>query len=441
MLKEILSAPTEEFGKWSRFAVVQLKLWRHCAKLLRQNRAGTQAAALSYHSLFGIVPLAIVTVMVFQAIPAYNDVGDKVRGFFYEQLNLDRIVYPADEVVGQEEIKLTDKIDEITNKYISKLNTGAITLFSCVIVVWAALGLLTTIERSFNSIWHVGRGRNFVQRIVNYWALMTLGPFLLVLGFYVSTHSLMASSFNGGVTDYIRPLLPYLISVAALFLLYFVLPNTQVSIKAAIWGAVVAALIWTGAKYLFAIYVVKFIPQRAIYGVMGIIPLGVFWIWITWLIVLFGLQLTFTTQHLKSLDAAEMASMQKTEDYFLVNDFTVIKILEYVLEEFEKKHGPVPADKLCSQMNLPAEFGDKILDHLVTKGLLVQTAEPQVGYMPATDGENITLADVADAVRTASFDQDYHSVPEGLKKIMDAQHAELAKVTLKEVLEDGSESG
>lgn len=438
MLKEILSAPTEEFGKWSRFAVIQLKLWRHCAKLLRQNRAGTQAAALSYHTLFGIVPLAIVMVMVFQAIPAYNDVGDKVRSFFYEQLNLDMIVYPADEADVQEDVKLTDKIDEITDKYISKLNTGAITVFSCVIVVWAALGLLTTIERSFNSIWHVGRGRNFMQRIVNYWALMTLGPFLLVLGFYVSTQSLVATSFNGGAMDYIRPVLPYLISVAALFLFYFVLPNTQVSIKAAVWGSAVAALIWTGAKYLFAIYVVKFIPHKAIYGVMGIVPLGVFWIWITWLIVLFGLQLTYTTQNLRSLDAAEIASMQKTEDYFLVNDFTVIRILEYVLDEFERKHGPVASDKLCSRMNLPAEFGNKILDHLVAKGLLVQTSQPQEGFMPATDGENITLADVANAVRTASFDQDNHSVPAGLKKIMDAQHAELAKITLKEVLEDRS---
>ena len=111
MLKEILTKPTEELGKWSRFVVFQLKLWRHCARLLRQNRSGTQAAALSYHTLFGIVPLAIVMVMVFQAIPAYREVGDNVRGFFYEQLNLDRIVYPADEAGSQEDVKLTDKID------------------------------------------------------------------------------------------------------------------------------------------------------------------------------------------------------------------------------------------------------------------------------------------------------------------------------------------
>jgi len=437
MLKEILTKPTEELGKWSRFVVFQLKLWRHCARLLRQNRSGTQAAALSYHTIFGLVPLAIVVVMVFQAIPAYRDGGGNVRQFVYEGMHLHNIVYPSDEEAG-EEVRLTDKIDEITDRYISNLNTGAITVFSCVIVVWAALGLLITIERAFNNIWHVGRGRNFLQRIVNYWALMTLGPFLLVLGFYVSTNYLVANRIREGAMQYMAPILPYLISTAALFLLYFVLPNTKVSFRAALWGAAVAALIWTGAKALFTIYVLEFIPHKAIYGVMGIIPLGVFWIWMTWVIVLFGLQLTYTTQHLKTIDAAEIAALHKLDEHFLISDFTVIRMLEYILGEFEKKHGPVSAEAICGRLNLPAEFGRKILEHLVGKGLLIQTAEPHAGFAPATDGRNITLADVVDAVKGASFDQDCQSVPAKLKNIIDARREELAKVSLKEILEEQS---
>ncbi len=73
-----------------------------------------------------------------------------------------------------------------------------------------------------------------------------------------------------------------------------------------------AALIWTGAKLVFRIYVTKFIPFQAVYGILGLIPLGVLWIYVTWLIVLFGLQLTFTTQHLKTLDAAQIAKMHKS---------------------------------------------------------------------------------------------------------------------------------
>lgn len=438
MFKQILSVPTEELGRWTRYAVLQLKLWRHCARLLRQNRAGTQAAALSYHTLFGIVPLAIVMVMVFQAIPAYRDVGEKVRKLFYEQMNLSQIMYPAEEESGQGEIKLTDKIDEITDKYISRLNAGAITLFSSAIIIWAAVGLLTTIERSFNSIWHIGRGRTFVQRIVNYWTLMTLGPLLLVLGFYVSTHYLVTDGTENRIANLIRPLLPYIISVAALFLLYFVLPNTRVSIRAAIWGSAVAALIWTGAKILFTMYMAKFQPYKGVYGAISIIPLSVFWIWVTWVIVLFGLQLTYTTQHLKSLNAAEIAATRKVEEHFLVSDFTIIKILEYIHEQFQNKKGPASAEDICSRMNLPAEFGAKVLDHLVAKGLLVQTAEPQNGYMPGTDSEKTTLADIADAVKGASFDQNFQAIPARLRQVMDRQRQQLADVTLKDVLEEDS---
>jgi len=431
MFKDILTAPTEELGKLSRFAVFQLKLWPQCVKLLRQNRSGQQAAALSYHTLFGIVPLAIVMLMVFQALPAYRDVGENVKQFLYKQAQLSNIEYPDEQ--GRS-IKVTDKIDEITTKFMADLDKGSITLFSGVIVILAALGLLTTIERAFNSIWHVGRGRNFLHRIINYWALLTLGPLLLGVGFYASTHYLATNEFHKGLSGYMAPVLPYIISVVALFFLYFVMPNTKVSAKAAIWGAAAAALIWTAAKLLFRVYVTRFIPYSQLYGVLGLIPLSVFWVFITWLIVLFGLQLTFTTQHLKTLDAAEIARMQKTEQYFIAGEFTAVKIMAGILDAFAKKQAPVPAELICSRLNLPADFGEKILSHLVDQGLLFRTCEPQTGFSPATEGANITLADITDAVEKANFARRENEQPGKLKAIFDAQHNRLAEHTLKDVL-------
>ncbi|HPD47812.1 MAG TPA: YhjD/YihY/BrkB family envelope integrity protein [Anaerohalosphaeraceae bacterium] len=433
MLKEFLTAPTEELGRWGQFVSFQLKLWRHCAKLLRQNRAGTQAAALAYHTIFGIVPLAIVLIMVLHAVPAYREAANNVKTFFYEQMNLDRIVvYPADEATGAQEVRLTQKIDEIADQYVSRLNTGAVTLFSSLFVLLAALALLTTIERVFNAVWHVTVGRNFVQRVVNYWALMTLGPLLVAVGFYASTRYLVNS--GEGLVALARWLFPYLISVAGFWLLYYVLPNTHVSLGAALWGAIVAASIWTGAKHLFSMYVI-YIPQTTIYGVMGLIPLGVFWIWVTWLIVLFGLHLTYATQHLKKLDQAEIAAMRKTEEHFLADQFTVIRILEQVLGHFETHRGPIAPEVVCRRLHLPAEFGAKVFGHLVRQGLLVQASEPEPGYVPATDGANITLAEIVDAVRAATFDQDDKAVGERLAKVIDEQRRTMDKVTLKEIVQ------
>ena len=93
-LTELLSTPTTQLGKASRFVVFQIKLWTHCARLLKKNRAGQQAAALSYHTIFGIVPLAIVMLLVFQSFPAYEDTGYKVKNLVYEQLHLSTIEYP-----------------------------------------------------------------------------------------------------------------------------------------------------------------------------------------------------------------------------------------------------------------------------------------------------------------------------------------------------------
>lgn len=438
MLKKLITVPTENLGKWSRFAILQLRIWRQCFKLLMQNRSRTVAAALSYHTVFGIVPLAIVTVMIFQIFPAYRDVGDRVKNFVYEQLHLTRIEYPVTEPDAegkQQSITIAQKLDELTQTYISNLNTKAITAISAAIVFWAAVGLLTTIERAFNNIWRVGRGRSFLNRMINYWALLTLAPLLLGAGFYVSTNYLIFSELQRGVSGYMRPVLPYMISMIAFFFLYFVMPNTKVNPGAALWGAIVAALLWAAAKYGFRMYVANVIQYRVVYGILGIIPLTVFWIYITWLIVLFGLQLTYATQHVKTLDAAELAMMRRTEERFLANDLSAFKVMTCVLNAFEKKdEQPVSVADVCAALDIPDQLGEKMLDHFVRAGLLCQTDEPKIGYVPSTEGSNITLADIHDALSKASFAQGDKGITEKLQEVEAEMHTLLNKHTLRKVL-------
>jgi membrane protein len=297
MLKKLLSTPTTQLGKAGRFAVFQIKLWSHCARLLRKNRAGQQAAALSYHTIFGIIPLAIVMLLIFQSFPAYREVGEKIKDFAYNQANFSDFNSPAHDADDPEKsVALTERLDEIIGKFFKGASKGSITLFSTLIVVWAALALLSTIERAFNNIWHVGRGRSFLHRMINYWAILTLGPLLIGAGIFISTKYITFGHIQETVLSDIAPvLLSYVVATVAFFLLYFVLPNTKVQAKAAIGGAAVAALVWIAAKNLFGYYVTEWKPYSTVYGVMALVPITVLWIYITWLIVLFGLQLTFTT--------------------------------------------------------------------------------------------------------------------------------------------------
>ncbi len=434
MLEKILTTPTEQLGKASRFLVFQIKLWWHCVRLLIKNRAGQQAAALSYHTIFGLVPLAIVAVLIFQSFPAYRGVGDKVRGLVYEQLHLSTIEYP-DPANPEGSIKLTEHLDKIAGRVFTGLNEGTIALFSVAIIIWAALALLSTIERAFNNIWHVGKGRGFLHRVINYWALLTLGPLLLGAGIYITTRYAVIGRIQRTVLSNIAPaVLSYVVSTVAFFLLYFILPNTKVRAKAAIFGAAVAALVWSFAKWGFGLYVIKLIPYSQVYGVLGLIPLGVFWIFITWLIVLFGLQLTFTTQHLKSLDAAEIADARKTEEYFIANDLTAINIVREIAAAFEENSAPVPSEVISSKLNIPAEFGEKILNHLVASGIIIKSSEPQVGFIPAKDPAHIRLSDIAEAVATAGFAQNSAEQSESLEQIAQSQRNALSQYNLKQIL-------
>ncbi|MFA5239239.1 MAG: YhjD/YihY/BrkB family envelope integrity protein, partial [Phycisphaerae bacterium] len=186
MLEKILTMPTEQLGRASRFLVFQVKLWWHCARLLIKNRAGQQAAALSYHTIFGLVPLAVVILLIFQMIPAYSGVGDKVKGLIYEQLHLSTIEY-TDAGNPEKSTKLTEHLDNVVGRVFTGLNEGTIALLSVVLIVLAAVALLSTIERAFNNIWHVGKGRSFLQRIINYWVFLTFGPLLLGAGIGIAT--------------------------------------------------------------------------------------------------------------------------------------------------------------------------------------------------------------------------------------------------------------
>jgi len=212
------------------------------------------------------------------------------------------------------------------------------------------------------------------------------------------------------------------------------MPNTKVNSRAAIWGAAVAALVWMAARSIFGYCITELGLYRTVYGVMALIPMTVAWIYITWLIVLFGLQLTFTTQHLQSLDAAEIAAAKKTEEHFIANDLTIINIVREIAEAFEDNQAPVRPETICSKLDIPAEFGQKILDHLVNSRLIARTSEPEVGFLPVKDPANIKLSDITEAVSAKSFAQAGTDQTDSLQQIVQSQRNILARHTLKEIL-------
>jgi membrane protein len=235
--------------------------------------------------------------------------------------------------------------------------------------------------------------------------------------------------------------LSYLISVVGFFLLYFVLPNTSVQVRSALWGAAVAALVWSVAKWGFGVYVTEFIPYQEVYGVLGLIPLGIFWIFVSWLIVLFGLQLAFTTQHLQSLDRAQIEAAKKHGEQFIADDMTVIGIMQEIAGGFEAGRAPVSLEAICSKFSMPADFCEKILNCLLKADLVARADEPRDGFVPGRDPEDIKLSQIHDVVLKAGFGHFAVERKPALEKVNRAEQHTLADYNLKEVLEKDMTAG
>ncbi len=436
MFDKHLSTPPAQVGRFGRFLAFQVKLWIHCFRLLKKNRAGQQAAALSYYTVFGLVPLAVVMFMVFQFFPVYQDAGEKIKEYIYTQLHLSTIEYP-DPANPNNKIKLTDNLDAIVERILTGFNQGTIAIIGAMLIIFAALMLLSTIEGAFNHIWGVGRGRSVVHRIVNYWALLTLGPLLLATAVYIATKYSRISEFQKTLISHTTPVVvSYVTAVVGFFILYLVLPNAKVKVRAAIWGAAVAAVVWMFAKWGFKLYVTKFIPYNEIYGVLGLIPLGVFWIYLSWLILLFGLQLTFTTQHLRTLDAAEIAAAAKKEDeYFIAGDLPIMNIIAELASAFEKGDGAVDAVAVSARLNMPGELIEKVFEHLVSAGLAARVNEPKEGFLLARNPGDLKLSEVVDAFSQVGFTQPAGEQSAGLQKAVQAQREALSQYTVRQILE------
>jgi membrane protein len=432
-LKDLLTTPAAELGHAGRFLVRQYRLWSHCFRLLNKNRAEQLAAALSYYTIFGIVPLVIVVVLIFHSIPAYRQMGEELKNIVYDELRLTSIQYPDPEN-PEKHIVLTDYLDDIINRFFAGVDKGSLGVISAVLLVWAALRLLSIIEGAFNHMWYVPRGRRFLHRVINYWALLTLVPLLLGAGLYVTTRYSILQSLRTGAPAVISPIISYIMSASALFLLYLVMPNAKVQAGPAAKGALIAALIWSVARWGFTVYVTELIPYSTLYGVLGLIPLAIFWIYVTWVIVLFGLQLAFTIQHFETLETAEIPKVNEAEGRFIANDMTAIAVAREIAEAFASGRGPISTEDVCSRLDIPGDFGEKLLDELVARGVLAKTSDPKRGFVPAKDPERTRLSEIASAIAAASFGQPKPD-EKAMQQVFDAHQQLLAQYTLRQLLD------
>ena len=239
------------------------------------------AAALTYTTLLSLVPLMAVMLALFSVFPISAQITEQINDFVFNNF-----VPAAGEVVQEHLQTFSSKAGRLS---------GVGFLFLLVV----ALLLMTNIERAFNTIWHMRRKRSLSNTFMVYWAILSLGP-ILIVGSVAATSYLVslplisdaAQSFSF-VRRGLLALMPVAVSCAAFTLLYSVVPNQRVPFRHALIGGFVAALLFEGAKRGFAFYLTQFPTYEAIYGALAAIPIFLVWIYLSWMVTLLGAEVTY----------------------------------------------------------------------------------------------------------------------------------------------------
>lgn len=292
-------------------------------------------------------------------------------------------------------------LQEVTSK-IASLDFASIGVFGLLLFVYAAVALADSTEYLFNRIYDAPVQRPIHLRIAIHWSIITLGSGLLALSLYMSGRVVdWFGSLGVGTTP--MSLLGHLFSVLAswvlLFLLYALMPNTHVALRPAAIGAAVGALLWEGAKFGFQVYVIKLLPYSALYGSLGLIPLFLFWIYVTWLIVLFSLVLTYTLQTLRG--RRPTWSQYDMEQFPSGDPDWMLPIMTEVAHAFEQG-GAIERQELADRLGLSGRIVHDLADKLVEARCL-----RRVSIGPVQE-EELTLARPAEKIRVAEILQLAH---------------------------------
>lgn len=238
------------------------------------------AAALSFTTVLGLVPLFTVAFLYVARHPLFERWLSALERFLVVHL------LPGSGTA------IRPYLDEFTAKAANLQGIGIL------IVVITAVMLVATIENEINAIWGMRERRSLLRRLFVYGFGITLGPLAIGAAVYSTNLLLEASLAFELVTKPEASALgiPIAIGLAVLFftLIYAVLPARRVPLRAAFAGGLVAALAFEAAKRGFVLYVTNVPTYQRVYGAVAILPLFLVWIFVSWIIVLFGAAVTAT---------------------------------------------------------------------------------------------------------------------------------------------------
>ncbi len=257
--------------RWNRVR----DMFRFAARRLDEEHLPEVAGSLTFTTMLAVVPILTIALAIFTAFPLFNTFRSGLEAYFIQNL-MPKVI--ANTILSY--------LNQFASKSMRLSAVGGVLLF------FTAVTMMSMIERVFNQIWRVRTQRPLAQRILVYWAIITLGP--LLIGVSITLTSYLFTATNGVVSNvpFLGSLFYTLVSVslttAAFTLLYLAVPNRLVDWRDAAWGGLLAGVAFELAKRLFAVYVTKFPTYTIVYGAVAAVPIFLVWIYLFWMITLVG---------------------------------------------------------------------------------------------------------------------------------------------------------
>jgi membrane protein len=447
-LQRLLKSPSDELDRGGRFLVYQIRLWWFCGRKLVKDRLLVTASALSYKTLISIVPLMVIFFLILNAVTPGQDIQAEIKERLFSLLNLnigtteaatETWNIPADDIEAMDRETVATwlgaKVDDIVKTIQSqgKGTRAPITIISVALMILTGMSVFSTVEGALNHIWEVRRGRNWFVRLRDFIATIVVVGLLLAVSIYVG-HQIRGVLTGQAVAEETRTeaaaepalttdaattgagglpaadgvlgtaakwvfrtlsrLVPLLIGWLVFFILYKTLPNVRVQTRAGLVAGLVAAVLWEAGKFGFGMYLQYATGATKLYGNLALIPVFLLWVWISWVIVLFGAELAYVIQYMGDLTRDQME--REAHRHFVRTDLAALALAAVVAQRFARGEQPPSRRQLGDDLGLSEGDVAEVAEAMLAAGLLRQAVvgNGTPGYLPARPLDRITLADV-----------------------------------------------
>jgi membrane protein len=385
ILRDLWEIDRSSYGKWRALLLDSLQILVVVIKDMLSGDLTLRAMGLVYTTLLSLVPLLAVSFSVLKAFGVHEA--------------LQPVLYNFLAPLGPRGTDLAGRIVEFVNN----MKVGVLGFVGLSLLIYTVISLVQKIEESFNAIWRVRSLRSILQRFSDYLSVVLVGPVLIVsaLGLTASLMSttlmrrLIAVEPLGSIVAALGETVPYVLVCAAFIFAYAFVPNTKVRARSALVGGVIGGVLWQTVGWGFASFIVASTRYAAVYSGFAVLILFLIWLYLSWLILLIGSEISFYYQNRQYIVMEKEVSVPNAR---LVEQMAV-SVMFLVAQNFYRNKPPWTVDSLAKRLGVSIAQVEEIVEALKKKGLIAETAGDWPAYLPARDIEIIELLNIYDAVR------------------------------------------